>query len=91
MLTTGWLVQPDKGIYKTKVKSMVQRTGSAREHLLQILLVEEVHLFREIWPVETPRELDAKLVLVVARTLTCQLDLPSDKIIQQSHVRLDEY
>ena len=63
----------------------------ARKHLLQILLVEEVYLFREIRPVETPRKLDAELVVIVACTLTRQLDFPTEEVVQQSHVRLDKH
>jgi hypothetical protein len=58
---------------------------------MQILLVEEVDLPREIGPVEGLFEDLPQRRLVVPSTLPRELHFPAAEVIQEAHVRLDEH
>jgi hypothetical protein len=71
-----------------RTKSMMK--GSTSKYSMQVLFVEGVHLLREAWPVKTTGQLFSEALFTVTSALLSKLDLPTDKVIQQTHIRLDE-
>ena len=57
---------------------MVESTSKC---LMQVLFIERVNLFSEIWPVETPSQLLAEAFLITGGALLGKLDFPADEVV----------
>lgn len=79
---------PSVKIYNMRRKKAIETHLSLPS--MQILLIQRMHLPRQIWPIQTRRQLRLQPLLILPRPLPRKLHLPPTKVIQQPHIRLDE-
>ena len=58
---------------------------------MQILLIQEVNLFCEIRPVETPSQVVLEPLLILSSPLLREHDFPANEVIKQPHIGLDKH
>ena len=92
--TYGWMARMDGCQWQGEQerRSFQERASERRgQRSMEVFFIEGMNFLGEVRPAQRPRELFSQPLLAFPSAFSSKLDLPSAQIIQQPHVRLDQY